>query len=511
VDEDEDGKTVFDDLKEENAEFIPDEALDQSDFKKTILSLLDELSEEQRSAVMMYYFDEMSVGQIAEIQGVSEGTVKSRLNYARTSIKASVEEYEKKNNIKLHAIPFFPFLKWIFGGSSGGTMPAASAKIIAEGVSAATGTAITATAATATSAVAATATTATAVGIGAKIAAIPLATKIIAGVVAAAITVGGGATALVLTSSDGDSNPTDTQSIVSSDDNDETTSEIIADDDNAELVLEGIIPEGCTYTMHDGTVLTVGQPFPETCTAGDIVAYGDYLYGYECFYMGHEEDAETDWYLWKDGFDSGDSGVIESDVFGAWSIMVKDQTQASYGEVVSKINGKPIKTLYATYYYCENMTEAPKIPSTITAMTASYYGCTSLTTAPVIPESVERIMVTFRGCTALSGDVEINATLDKSLEWYYSDTFGETTGNINLVGSTPESDLILIAKASNNRNITVNGKTVNYNKVSVESGDTQENENTDTIPENDVATLECNHSKVLYTFDNVMSAWSHTE
>ena len=37
VDEDEDGATIFDNLKEENAEFIPDEALDKDDFKKTIL------------------------------------------------------------------------------------------------------------------------------------------------------------------------------------------------------------------------------------------------------------------------------------------------------------------------------------------------------------------------------------------------------------------------------------------------------------------------------------------
>ena len=508
VDEDEDGKTVFDDLKEENAEFIPDEAIDQSDFKKTILSLLDELSEEQRSAVMMYYFDEMSVSQIAEIQGVSEGTVKSRLNYARKSIKASVEEYEKKNNIKLHAIPFFPFLKWIFGGSSSGTMPAASAKIVAEGVSAATGTTVTATAATTTSAVAAT-TTASAIGIGAKIASLPLVTKIIAGVVAAAVTIGGTTTAIILSNGSDENRPTDTQSIVSSENEDSSQSET-EEQINDELVLEGIIPEGCTYTLHDGTVLTAGQSFPETCTAGDYVAYGDYLYGYECIYMGHEENAEKDWHLWKDGFDSGDSGLIESDAFGAWSVVVSDRTKTSYGEVVSKINGKPIKTLYATYYFCENMTEAPKIPSTITSMTASYYGCTSLTAAPVIPEGVERIMLTFRGCTLLSGDIEMNITLDKSLEWHYADTFSETTGNINLMGSTPEADLILIAKASNNRNITVNGKAVYYDDVSSESDDLQEDENTGVVSDKDTVTQECNHSKVLYTFDNVMSAWSHT-
>ena len=114
VDEDEDGASIFDTVKEESAEFIPDEALDQTDFKATILAILNELSEEQRSATVMYYFDELSVREIAEVQGVSEGTVKSRLNYARKAIKLSVEEYEKKNNIKLHAIPLFPFIKWIF-------------------------------------------------------------------------------------------------------------------------------------------------------------------------------------------------------------------------------------------------------------------------------------------------------------------------------------------------------------------------------------------------------------
>lgn len=202
VDEDEEGNTVFDTLKEEKAEFIPDEALDKADFKKTVMGILDELSEEQRSAVMMYYFDEMSVKQIAEIQGVSEGTVKSRLNYARKAIKNSVEEYEKKHNIKLHAIPFFPFLKWIFDGMFEGSLPTASAEIITEGVGAATGTTVTVATTTATATTVATTTTAGAVGLGAKIAAMPIVTKVIAGVVAAAIVIGGGTTAVLLSQND---------------------------------------------------------------------------------------------------------------------------------------------------------------------------------------------------------------------------------------------------------------------------------------------------------------------
>ena len=201
VDEDEDGGSIFDDVKEESAEFIPDEALEQDDFKKTILAILDELSDEQRSATMMFYFDEMSIRQIAEIQGVSENTVKSRLNYARKAIKASVEEYEKKNNIKLHAVAILPLFKWLFGGSFKTGISAASAKIIADGVTAATGTAITSAAASATAATAA--TTATVVGIGAKIADIPTATKIAACTIAAAVVIGGTTTAIVLNNNDG--------------------------------------------------------------------------------------------------------------------------------------------------------------------------------------------------------------------------------------------------------------------------------------------------------------------
>ena len=206
VDEDEDGNTVFDTLKEENAEFIPDEALEQSDFKKTVLAILDELSEEQRSATMMYYFDELSVKQIAEIQGVSEGTVKSRLNYARKAIKASVEEYEKKNGIRLHAFGFFPFIKWLFADGASAGMPAGAAASAASSVSTATGVGISVTSA-ASGATAAASTTATAAaGIGAKIAALPIATKIVSGIVAASIVIGG-TTAGVLLSGDEPADP----------------------------------------------------------------------------------------------------------------------------------------------------------------------------------------------------------------------------------------------------------------------------------------------------------------
>ena len=184
ADESEDGYSVFDTIEEDRTEFLPDEALDKADLQKTIHEMIDALSEEQRSAIMMRYFDELSVKEIAAIQGVSEGTVKSRLNYGRKAIAESVETYEKKNGIKLHCVGIVPLLLWLFREyriANGISLTAAAATTAGTGA---------ATAAAAGAGAAATAATTTATA-GAKAVATHLATKIIAGITAAALVTGG--------------------------------------------------------------------------------------------------------------------------------------------------------------------------------------------------------------------------------------------------------------------------------------------------------------------------------
>ena len=205
VDENEDGDTIFDTMAEERTEFIPDEAVDQADFRTTIMGMIDQLPDEQRAATMMYYFDEMSVKEIAQAQGVGENTVKGRLSYSRKAIKKSVEDYEKKNNVKLHCVGLLPLLLWLFR-NYGKTMPVASAKAVAEGVSTATGVGI--CVAAGSGAVTTAVTTTAAVGLGAKLAAIPLAAKIGAGILAVALIAGAG-TAVVMGNRDKDT-PTET-------------------------------------------------------------------------------------------------------------------------------------------------------------------------------------------------------------------------------------------------------------------------------------------------------------
>ena len=167
ADENEDGQTVFDTLEEDREEFIPGEALEKEDLKKAIGAMIDQLPEEQRSALLLRYFDELPVAEIAKVQGVSEGTVKSRLAYGRKAIRTSVEDYEKKNGIRLHSVAILPLLLLYFreqtkaaGGSltaKGGATAVAATQgaaqvgtpVAAEGAKAAATTAVKATGKTA--------------------------------------------------------------------------------------------------------------------------------------------------------------------------------------------------------------------------------------------------------------------------------------------------------------------------------------------------------------------------
>ena len=74
--------------------------------------MIDSLSDEQRFCIMMFYVEEMSVKEIAETLGVSENTVKSRLNYGRKNIKAQVLELEKRGT-KLYAMAPLPFFLYL--------------------------------------------------------------------------------------------------------------------------------------------------------------------------------------------------------------------------------------------------------------------------------------------------------------------------------------------------------------------------------------------------------------
>ena len=185
----EDGSVLeFEDAREdERMEFNPEKTVDYTETKRLIAEMLDRMPADQKMCMLMYYYEEMSVRQIAEALDCSEGTIKSRLNYARKNLKGQVLELEKKGT-KLYCAPLFPFLYWFFRQQaedfiSGTAAAAVGSTVIKSTVSGAGGSNIASGAAGAGAKTVAAAGKAS-LGLGAKIAIIA---------VGAAIIVGGGA------------------------------------------------------------------------------------------------------------------------------------------------------------------------------------------------------------------------------------------------------------------------------------------------------------------------------
>ena len=93
--EDEDGHSILDDIENLDQQLVPDAAFDNAETAQMIDEIVEALPEAQRMCTLLFYFDEMSVKEIANVMGTSENTVKSRLNYARRAIKERVLDYEK--------------------------------------------------------------------------------------------------------------------------------------------------------------------------------------------------------------------------------------------------------------------------------------------------------------------------------------------------------------------------------------------------------------------------------
>ena len=108
----EDDREFEDTIADEDLTFSPEDSVDYAETKRLMKEILDSLPEDQKLCVLMYYYEELSVAEIAEALGCSTGTVKSRLNYARKKIRSDVEELERKGT-KLYSVAPLPFILWM--------------------------------------------------------------------------------------------------------------------------------------------------------------------------------------------------------------------------------------------------------------------------------------------------------------------------------------------------------------------------------------------------------------
>jgi RNA polymerase sigma factor (sigma-70 family) len=114
---DEQEEQVLRNIPEISEEFLPEEYADKKETCRLIMNIVDRLPDAQRTAVLLYYFNELPVEEVAEIMETKDGTIKSRLNYARKKIKEEVEEHEKRGT-RLYSIPAIPILARILQNAS---------------------------------------------------------------------------------------------------------------------------------------------------------------------------------------------------------------------------------------------------------------------------------------------------------------------------------------------------------------------------------------------------------
>ena len=105
----------FEDVEALPEDFLPDSIVESEEMRKVIMNIINNvLSDEIRRTLVLFYFDDMSTKEIADLMGIPQGTVTWRLSFAKQKIKKEVEKYEKDNDTKLFGMVMIPFLTQLF-------------------------------------------------------------------------------------------------------------------------------------------------------------------------------------------------------------------------------------------------------------------------------------------------------------------------------------------------------------------------------------------------------------
>lgn len=116
--EDEDGNEMEYQIEDERLSIQPEKLLDENTRVEIIKSVLDHLSDDQKTITMMYYYDDMSLKEIAEELGIEMSTVTGRFALAKKNIKKEIEEIQQRDDLKLYnisALPAIPFFISLLG------------------------------------------------------------------------------------------------------------------------------------------------------------------------------------------------------------------------------------------------------------------------------------------------------------------------------------------------------------------------------------------------------------
>ncbi|WP_136807875.1 FliA/WhiG family RNA polymerase sigma factor [Desulfosediminicola flagellatus] len=85
------GRSFLDSLIETNADMMPGHRLEAAELTKIIAEVLEQLSEKERLVISLYYYEELTQKEIAEILTLSEGRVSQLHSQALIKLKTKVQ------------------------------------------------------------------------------------------------------------------------------------------------------------------------------------------------------------------------------------------------------------------------------------------------------------------------------------------------------------------------------------------------------------------------------------
>jgi RNA polymerase sigma factor (sigma-70 family) len=77
----------------------PESLLEERDIDDYVLKMVDALPAQYKTVITLYHVENMNYGEIVEITGMPEGTVKNYLFRARTMLKEKVKKYLGKEEL----------------------------------------------------------------------------------------------------------------------------------------------------------------------------------------------------------------------------------------------------------------------------------------------------------------------------------------------------------------------------------------------------------------------------
>ena len=92
---------------------LPVDYIEKSETRDAIQRIVDDLPPDKRACIVLFYYEQHSLTEISEILGIPEGTVMSRLYYARKKLEKEFRKLQKKDET-LFGISVIPLIVSLF-------------------------------------------------------------------------------------------------------------------------------------------------------------------------------------------------------------------------------------------------------------------------------------------------------------------------------------------------------------------------------------------------------------